>query len=483
MRGSIKMQINKASNISGNILSITSYIVSALCIILHFSSEIKVTIPYFIIPIFYSIMNTYIRRYEKYSLNISVIIIEALMIIRYLITPLSYYISNEMPYAFSYVYTIPSIILMVYEMCCVFLALNYFCPKILNANNKSQKRGKRSIKLTDVGTSCMILVFLLTLLRYPQYLRNLFTFQFDLFESVEISSNIDGMYNLIYKAGIITINCLLLSKLSKSSKTLNYVICILFCWFSIWTASVGTSGSISRTSFLSNGIIFVWILQKRFPRQRKISIISSIVVIVLLLSFGTISRFYSDDSSNFFSRILSFEMLDSYFGGLRDISVGMQMKAKYHNSINIITFLTDVIAGMPFLGSRIGLNFNNRIPYYFNMTLWGRYINISRICPMIAQGYAYFGFVLAPLITVFFIWCSLKCNKALYDTDNELEMYMYCLLIYYFSASFVMYNINIIMGGLWNKVFPIFIVFFLNRFRWMKQTNKTYMKMTALKAR
>ena len=61
-----------------------------------------------------------------------------------------------------------------------------------------------------------------------------------------------------------------------------------------------------------------------------------------------------------------------------------------------------------------------------------------------------------------FVWLGMKFNSKLLGTENELEIYMWSLAVYYFSA-YSMYNLNIVMGGVWNKILPIFLVIILNR--------------------
>ena len=454
---------NKLSYYLNYVYLLSAGVGTFLSVMLHISSPER-EIHYYILPFFFFVCLILLKRYGSYSSQISILIMEVLMQVRYVVLPISYYLSGNEPVAYNSDYGWSAMAIMIYEMICVILLINYLAPYYFGENRGCVRNNWQFMNITDIGTFLIIVMFVLTITTHPQYIRNLFTFRFEDFEGVDVDSGINGMYNIIYKTGIITSNCLLLSLLSRRKKKtmLQYSICIVFCWIAIWTASVGTSGMVSRTSFLTNGIIFTLLLMKRFPEHIKKTVYLSLIVVGAMLILGTISRFYLNNSSQAISGILSYETLDSYFGGLRDVSVGLEMKELYGDNIDFRTLWTDVFAGVPYFASRSGLDFNNRIPNYFNGTFFGIFGNISRICPLVAQASTYIGALFAPIFTCIFVWLGMKFNSKLLETENELEIYMWSLAVYYFSA-YSMYNLNIVMGGVWNKILPIFLVIILNR--------------------
>ena len=240
--------------------------------------------------------------------------------------------------------------------------------------------------------------------------------------------------------------------------------CLISSWLIIWMASVGTSGLVSRTTFLTNGIIFTGMVLNVYPEKKKAILYGSTTVVLLFLIYGTISRFYSyaTNSSTFWTGILSYETLDSYFGGLRDVTVAVKMKAQQGSQLSFSALFNDLFAGVPFLASRSGMDFTHRIVYYFNTTFFGYSGNVSRICPLIGQGYAYLGLVISPLFTCICVYLAMKTNVILEKSRNELLIYISSLMLYYLSA-YSMYNLNIIAGGIWNKLLPLFLVYFFSR--------------------
>lgn len=441
----------------------TIYVASAListflCVNRHECNDAA----YFIIPIVFSICMIIFRFYAVYSHQLSILLIEALMVVRYVITPISYYYRTTEPMAFDYSYANMGLFYMIYEMVVVFAMLNAYTRKIFTARKK-RIQINTSVKFSDMGVRILLVLFIATLAMYPQYLHNLLTFSFETLEEVEVESDVNGMFNLIYKSGSIVIACLLLSKFECNNRTIFSLIrCLVICWLCTWLCSLGTSGLVSRTSFLTNGIIFTMIVLRYYPQYKRLIVSMSFGVVLAMLVLGTMSRFYGDnDTSTFMGDMLNFEMLDSYFGGLRDVVVALKMNDIYGDQLGFTTFFNDLFAGMPFFASRSGMDFDMRSPYFFNATIFGTTEIMSRIIPIIGQGYVYFGPILAPLPTAFCIWCALKLNRRMVESRDTISYYMYCLMMYFFCA-YSMYNMNTISGGFWNKVLPILLVVMLN---------------------
>lgn len=425
-------------------------------------------INYYILPLFYVINICYIRIYGEYSRKLSLIIIDVLMCVRYVGLPVCYYITNVNPISYHGEYEFESIFLMVYEMLTVTMTINLLAPKIFQ--NKQQEDDNdiyfSNIQTRKPGIIIIVILFIGVLLTHPQYFANLFVFSFTDFQEVENNSDINGFYNLIYKTGIIVVGCVLISKFAslQSRSKKQFLLCLISSWLIIWIASVGTSGLVSRTTFLTNGIIFTGMVLNVYPEKKKAILYGSTTVVLLFLIYGTISRFYSyaTNSSTFWTGILSYETLDSYFGGLRDVTVAVKMKAQQGSQLSFSALFNDLFAGVPFLASRSGMDFTHRIVYYFNTTFFGYSGNVSRICPLIGQGYAYLGLVISPLFTCICVYLAMKTNVILEKSRNELLIYISSLMLYYLSA-YSMYNLNIIAGGIWNKLLPLFLVYFFSR--------------------
>ncbi|MBR6103856.1 MAG: hypothetical protein IKP81_02215 [Paludibacteraceae bacterium] len=439
--------------------SVISFISTFICIYLHNNF---VDANYFIVPLIYFLCLLFLRNYDIYSNHLSIRIIDLLMLVRYSIMPVSYYLRDAEPYSFDITLADEGLFLIVYEMICVFLSLNYFSKSTFR-NEDFNSDTKFGISFSDFGVRIIIVLFVITMLMYPQYLKNLLTFSFESMEEVDIESNVNGMFNLIYKTGSVVLSCLLLSRLyslGQSRKSFFIGICVTF--ICVWICSLGTSGSVSRTSFLTNGIIYSLILVKIFPLYKRNIFIMFAIVVGSMLVLGTISRFYADKSSeNFVGDMLNFEMLDSYFGGLRDVVVSIKASVNYDSLLDVETFFNDIFAGVPFFASRSGVNFDIRSNAVFNLAFFGFPGINSRICPLIGQGYIYLGPILAPLFTVFFVYMALLMNKKFNASNDTISFYMYGLLCYFFSA-YSMYNLNIVASGFWNKILPVLIVLSLN---------------------
>ena len=108
------------------------------------------------------------------------------------------------------------------------------------------------------------------------------------------------------------------------------------------------------------------------------------------------------------------------------------------------------------------MDFTHRIVYYFNTTFFGysgnvfsnMSINWTRVCI----------FRISHISFIYLYLCLFghENNVILEKSRNELLIYISSLMLYYLSA-YSMYNLNIIAGGIWNKLLPLFLVYFFSR--------------------
>lgn len=88
-----------------------------------------------------------LKRYGSYSSQISILIMEILMQVRYVVLPISYYLSGNEPFAYNSDYGWSAMAIMIYEMICVILLINYLAPYYFGEN-----RGV----LETIGNLCIL---------------------------------------------------------------------------------------------------------------------------------------------------------------------------------------------------------------------------------------------------------------------------------------------------------------------------------------
>jgi len=97
---------------------------------------------------------------------------------------------------------------------------------------------------------------------------------------------------------------------------------------------------------------------------------------------------------------------------------------------------------MDFFRPMLGVNFllkDVEVPYsnmYFNDRIWTHVDRRSQILPMVGQGYIHFGMVLAPLLTLVFVYTAYKL-ESLYHEHRAWEV-RFVLLLVIIRSGFVM---------------------------------------------
>ncbi len=405
---------------------------------------------------------------KRYLYNYSLCIINILLFIRYSILPLSFYITTNGVLRYSYEFLNKSLLLMIYEMIAVFIAIQFFSAKFFKDDLVNTGNIINENKKMQIGTLIIIILFIVVLFLYPQYIKQLFNFRFTTMEEVVVDSSVDGFYRIVYRTGLITIGCTLLTEIYKRYRDKNmFFISLIIAIYFIWVASQGSSGNISRTAFLSNGIAFFFIITQLYPKKKKLILILSLIAMFLLIIIGTMVRFSYGNELNFQSisntirEIFNYDILDLYFGGVEGVNVALKTSSIFSRSITFNTLVNDMVSQIPFVGTRIGINFQNITPVYFNYVYFGYFGNVTKICPFIGQGYIFFGSILSPIFSILCIYFSFYFNKRLKYARDLISVYTFALCIYSFST-FVMYNFNILSIFLWNRLFPFLLIIIFN---------------------
>lgn len=381
----------------------------------------------FLLPLSYSILNLLFKNmYEvpKYKYGLGFWSINIVMLCRYVITPIAIIFTN----VYGRIGPDPSIesfttavIIMIYEMICVFLVL-YITTNFLKSKKIRIDDNKNCFFNNNYIVISLFLVASLVILSpYPGSIipKDLFVISTEGgtalkdFETNGIISAISEAFKLaVFLYLISLINKLFKKNENKIWPIISIVILLVF---------IGLKTSQSRWGLTLNAVVGTYIIIQLYPKFKKLTYL--IIGSVVIISFISISlyKFYylvGSDSNNQVIDVLGkmLTMFEDYFSGPRLVAQAVEMKKQFSSSISFNTFINGLLVPIPFLNKLAdSVDLSN---LYFNAYNLGYIGQQWLILPMVGEGYSLLGLIGAPLFTIiceglaiFFDYMAVKNNK------------------------------------------------------------------------
>lgn len=221
----------------------------------------------------------------------------------------------------------------------------------------------------------------------------------------------------------------------------------------------------NRAQFLFSLITSLYLFSLFFPKLKNFVIVLSIIAGIVVLSFITDQRKYTDTyfyEKGIKNKVLNIsQTITAYFGGLTNVAFGVEMAEQYTDRNKVEQLAKDVI--LPIVGLNKIIRFEDReiSNTLFNYVFFQSKKNISQILPSIAHGYYLGGLVLCvvidiiQLLFVFFLVFLLKKTRRM-----EL-VFLFNIVLFRFSLMFGQNISQQINGIAMQLVIPI-CVFWLN---------------------
>jgi hypothetical protein len=436
----------------------------------------------FVIPILFGLYYSFSQLANTFLKNLPLSVFSMILMIRYLITPLIMNISNEYSATFNgantyYSQQIIGIELTIYEMVFMFVTIELCMHFIYTKTNKiisKENINKRAFNYPNIIYIISMGIGLLGLLLYPNLLEgfNILFVKTNLNISNEKTIAMIFSYFLEFIQVFIFI---IVVKYSLYRKTINrrYSLILLLIVSIINITFMWSSNRMSI--FIVAGTTLV-ILLYAFPERKKffyLMILSISIIMVVLLSnyrlFGIVGSQINTEAFGGYFNLKNFStQLQIYFAGPDSVAAAVATKEFYSSAITVKTFLNDTFIGVRFIQSLPIFKYDstNSTVNYFNLISCNGY-NMGLIIPMIGQGYAYFGFLLSPVFTVFStILLFLSERKAKSVKDIGLK-YVFAFLTFNFVI-FPMYNYTLMMQNVFGRIIPLFLIVWVNQYIYVK---------------
>lgn len=224
----------------------------------------------------------------------------------------------------------------------------------------------------------------------------------------------------------------------------------------------------NRAQFLFSLITHLYIFIILFPNFKKIVITISVVLGMIVLSFITDQRNYSDYYSHekgVKKSALEYAQLTSlYFGGITNVALGVEMVDQYSDINKGYQLFKDV--SLPIVGLNKLISFDDResTNTLFNRVFFNSKWNTSQILPSIAQGNFYGGPVLCVLIDFIQLFFVFYLTILLKKTNRLELVFIFNVVLFRFSLMFGQNIIQQINGIAMQFVLPMSVYWMNNRF-------------------
>ncbi|PMC37342.1 hypothetical protein CJ195_11305 [Bacillus sp. UMB0899] len=220
----------------------------------------------------------------------------------------------------------------------------------------------------------------------------------------------------------------------------------------------------SRSSILIPGLALALILGRTFPAQRTkmysiiiLTALFSLTVLTIYKSFGTTS---TSEGVNLIDFKWLSNYLEAYFGGVHNVSIAIDAKNTFENSISVNTLLSDLFRSWMGIGEIFRANLSTS--EYFNIEFYGGYVAFDQVVPTIGSAYMLFGLPGVMIFTIFIVWLVCKFEQK-YKHVNSIELaYLYGFTAVQ-SAFNLPGNLVILCSFLLNTFIPLLIIFKLNQ--------------------
>ena len=391
---------------------------------------------------------------------------------RYVVMPYSYYTDGVVNTFLNISGDLDKgLILMLWELVIVFMFLEITGKRYLIKFKKKdatdhQVRKDIALSLSE-GLVPLILVGIIIV--YIAFFHKSLNQGLDVFlsgsynEFDEIDSLIDegqGYINIVWQTLCVWVYFFLV-KIEKTKydvvpRKIHAINSILFTVIFVLITFIDGTG-LTRWYTLVTALTCLACLLYMFPSHKKnisISIVVPLVIIMVLSSLIKNAGFVlgQDSAEDSAKDLISATNMDVYFNGLGNVSTVFYVDK--FNNIGIESLFVDALNSMPIIGK--SLPKEKKTSAVFQKAL-GR---SDQIIPLLAQGYLYFGFLFAPLLSII---CILLFRKADYKFcyNHSYTKYSWAIMAIWFSAIPSCLNWNIAFMWMYIRILPFFLVLWL----------------------
>ena len=420
----------------------------------------------FLLPLLFSFFSVIFNKlYFEIPSNLGVSLIIILTFVRTVISPLLMFFGD---YEGTITYRIDentsyAILLVVYEMFCIFLLMYIMISKYNKSTKKENSEiiySEKPIGMKLYALILLILILILFVCNYitPQLLssyRTIFDITDENFTAFEDSyvtatygttfikklSLVTGFY--LVRALIVIIPAFLIIKFSQKKTLLRKFLSICCCFIPFFF--IGGAIAKSLIYFVCLFLLYNYLFyQSKFTKK---SIVLFCFAGIIVIAWWIFRADWNDIAGQFSKRF------SAYFSGVNVVSGVFNLPNSFEYKVRY--FLYDFTSTFPYGGTIFNISHETVQPFF-------NYFNYSsgQIPPTVGMSCYYFGPILAPIYSIIFASIAINAGQQfkLRISGNPIRYIRLMLNIFTFSMGIIMYNIEITMTSFFSLLLPMYIL-------------------------
>lgn len=305
-------------------------------------------------------------------------------------------------------------------------------------------------------TSCFLIVVLFVIICFPG---SLSSYNFFTVESLDViyagisEADTNGVVSLTIKVARYVLAAYLLERCYRKYQQTNLARYWILA-IAVVALTMMIVRGVSRSDFVIPGACGLFLLIRMFPKHKKIISISLLGCLAVVFVTFSLMRYGKNDSMSELS-----ETLQVYFCCEKNMAIAIEARRIYADDIGINTFLSDLLGNWAGIGGLFTNHYN--ISEYFNFAYHGHMFSIDQIVPTIGQSYMQFGLFGTYTYTIVMVVVCLTFDKKYRQSDKIDFSYLY-LYGSIKCAVTLMGNLKIFSATVFNVLFPMYLLFWLN---------------------
>lgn len=354
--------------------------------------------------------------------------------------------------------------LMVYEMIWVFLGIYLFYSKIRSiptSNYTISKRLWHNRQFIIIATITAIVILWLT---NPDLIGGISLITKGVIEDPGIITEKSSLATILWTIlttwlyVFLVLTCSAKYNRDKANKrylTYSVVYTLLFILITYISQE-----EISRWHTLMCSLGGINLLVRCFADKKKLITIYIVVPVSMLMISATMFKNFSESTLTGNSEETMFiTTLDAYLAGPSSVSNSIAMKDKNMN-VGFESLGYDLLNNMPIVNHYIDTK--KSTVYLYNLFL-GRILTSDgrgdQIIPLIGQGCIYFGYILAPLLSILCIY-FISYFDAKYTKSSGYYTYLFAFISCFIAVAPVL-NLTIILSNIYIRIIPLLLFFLI----------------------